>query len=250
MRRLRLWNFSKIKSLPRVNKETSATKLISKANKCIIDLNINGKKNLNQTLKTQKSSSICSTTKAQSDVMYKITKNQTSNKIINLEFTKKINLNSQFNANTVTNTNSNINTTNNNDQDNSKIHKEKDKKKIISAFNSLLNVTNIKSRNQQQQKKNSLENKTAENAPNKIFSSNQPKLETNKTKDSNKVEEQHIISNKLASRNKNILDEKSRLSKAEQPSKCNTISNYRYSSRNDWGQESIQHFKVEAQQTC
>jgi hypothetical protein len=195
-----------------VKKETSATKLYSKANKCIIDLNMNLKKSLNQTLKTQKSSSICSTTKAHHDVIYKIVKNQTSNKIINLDISKKINLH----INTNNNTNSHINTTNNFETENSK-HKEKDKKKIITAFNSILNITSSKSRNLQQPKKNSLENKTAENAPNKIFVTNQPKLEINKTKD-NKFEE-NTMNTKLASRNvqsKKSLEEKGRLSKPEQ----------------------------------
>ena len=94
-----------------------------------------------------------------------------------MELRKKININN--------NTNNNINNTNiticNNEVDTSK-NKEKDKKKIITAFNSILNMTNNKSRNVQQ-KKNSLESKTAENATNKIFSMNhQPKLDNNKSK--------------------------------------------------------------------
>lgn len=94
-----------------------------------------------------------------------------------MELRKKINVNN--------NTNNNINNTNiticNNEVDTSK-NKEKDKKKIITAFNSILNMTNNKSRNLQQ-KKNSLESKTAENATNKIFSMNhQPKLDNNKSK--------------------------------------------------------------------
>ena len=83
----------------------------------------------------------------------------------------------------ITNSNiDNFNSTTNNDVDTVK-NKEKEKKKIITAFNSILNITNNKSRNQQPHKKNSLENKTAENAPNKIFSTNHnPKVENIKIK--------------------------------------------------------------------
>lgn len=210
LRNSQLSRYSNRSFILSVNKETSPTKLYSKPNKCIIDLHINYKKNLNQTLKSQKSSSLCSVSKSNNDILYKLVKNpKPANKIINLDFNKK------YTFNTNNNTNSNLNTTNYNELETSK-NKDREKKKIISAFNSILNITNNKSRNLQQPNKNSLENKTAENAPNKIFVSNQPKLEPNKTKD-NKFEET-IINKKLVSRNiipKKILNNKSTYSKTD-----------------------------------
>jgi len=160
-----------------ITKESSATKLYSKPNKCIIDLNVNGKKSLNQTLKTQKSGSICSSTKGNQEVAYKIVKIQPkNNKVVHLDLSKKLKINTNVNK-------ENMNSTNNIDPDSTKNkdNKDREKKKIVSAFNSILNITNNKSRNQQQQKKNSLENKTAENVTNKIFTTN--KIDVNKTKD-------------------------------------------------------------------
>lgn len=182
--------------------------MYSKPNKCIIDLNLNLKINLNQTLKSQKSNSISSSTKGNNtEIAYKIVKNSTSSKIINLELNKKININI---SNSIIN-NSNF-TTSNNDIDMVK-NKEKEKKKIITAFNSILNITNNKSRNQQPHKKNSLENKTAENAPNKIFYTNHhPKLENNKTKqlveDTKVNNELNVANNTNNLASKNILQNK------------------------------------------
>ena len=149
---------------------------------------------LNKTLKTQKSTSICCSSKSNNnDVLYNLAKNKTSSKIFNFNLNRKINIITQTSNNTI----SNINTTSN--VDDSSKNKEKDKKKIINTFNSILNITNNKSRNQQP-KKNSLENKTSENVHIKIFTTNQPpKLDTIKRKE---IKYDYNINSKMASRNK------------------------------------------------
>lgn len=147
------------------------------------------------------------------DVAYKNFKKNTS-KIINLDLNKKIvskhliNTGDYYSINNIDSSKSN----------------EKDKKKIISSFNSILNITNNKSRNILPNK-NSLENKTAENLINtKIFSSNQRKPELNKNKD---IKNDNMFSAKMASIkmiSRNINNEKNLNFKSEQQLK---ISKYR-----------------------
>ena len=161
-------------------------------------------------MKSQKSGSISSSAKANNnEVANKIFKNQT-NKIINLDLNKKININSH-----IKNITNSYNKITNNFEDKSK-NKEKDKKKIPFSLKSILNITNNKSRNLQP-KKNSLENKTADNVQIKIFATSQMKLEPNKTKDGK--HQDFIINAKMASRNlltTKICDEKAMISKPEQ----------------------------------
>jgi hypothetical protein len=171
--------------------------------------------------------------------MYKLVKNpKPANKIINLDFNRKYNFNSN------NNTNSNLNTTNYNELEIPK-NKDRDKKKIISAFNSILNITNNKSRNIQQPNKNSLENKTAENATNKIFVTNQIKHETIKSKE-NKFEET-IINRKLASRNiipKKLVNNKSTQSKLDLTKKSNFLLILVYSVQNTVMKNTINNSKT------
>ena len=176
-------------------------------------MNIQTKKNLNQTLKTQQSSSICYSNKSNlNEVAYKIIKNPNiRGKIINLDLKKKFTLK----INTNNNTNTNINTTNN--IEDSMKNKEKDKNKMNNDFNSILNITNNKSRNLQP-KNNTLENKTAENVNIKIFATNQPKQESIKIKE---IKFDHrILHAKIASRNlvsNKIIEDKTMIVKLEQP---------------------------------